>query len=47
MPTHPEASLFRSYELDGAYDELFSAAGAPRDHYHRLYERLHELPPTS
>ena len=44
MPTHPDASLFHSYELDGAYDELFSPAGAPRDHYQRLYDRLLELP---
>jgi len=35
---------FARYELDGAYDEMFDAAGAPRAHYAALFRRLCELP---
>jgi uncharacterized circularly permuted ATP-grasp superfamily protein len=35
---------FRTYHLDDAYDEMFSGAAAPRQHYHALYQRLLEMP---
>lgn len=35
---------FTHYELDGAYDELFTPEGTPRPQYHALYQRLQELP---
>ena len=38
-------SLFGSYELDGAYDEMFDADGQVRPHYAPLYRRLQELTP--
>ncbi len=37
---------FHAYQLDDAYDEMFSAAGRPRDHYRRLFRRLMELTPA-
>jgi uncharacterized circularly permuted ATP-grasp superfamily protein len=36
-------SLFDSYFLDTAYDEMFDAEAEPRGHYRRLYQRLLEL----
>ena len=39
MPALPK------YELDGAYDEMFSGPGTPRSHYQALYRTLLELPP--
>lgn len=36
-------SLFSSYFLDTAYDEMFDAAGDPREQYTLLYQRLLEL----
>ncbi|MCB0024588.1 MAG: circularly permuted type 2 ATP-grasp protein, partial [Caldilinea sp.] len=36
---------FHAYQLDDAYDEMFSSAGRPRDHYKRLFRRLMELTP--
>lgn len=39
-------SLFEHYQLDGAYDELFSAAERPRLPYQGLYDRLRELSPA-
>lgn len=33
-------SLFPDYQLDGFYDEMFSAPGKPREHYAKLFERL-------
>lgn len=36
-------SLFNSYFLDTAYDEMFDAAGEPRPHYGALYRHLIEL----
>src|SRR3954454_11737524 len=35
---------FANYELDNAYDELFTPDGRPRSHYQALYQRLMELP---
>jgi uncharacterized circularly permuted ATP-grasp superfamily protein len=35
---------FAHYQLDGAYDEMFSADGAPRAHYSALHRRLLDLP---
>ncbi len=40
----PAAGLFQQYQLDGCYDEMFSAPGQPRPHYQRLFERLLQLP---
>jgi uncharacterized circularly permuted ATP-grasp superfamily protein len=40
MPALPK------YELDGAYDEMFSGPGTPRSHYQALYRTLLELPPA-
>ena len=37
---------FHAYQLDDAYDEMFTAAGRPRDHYKRLFHRLMELTPV-
>jgi uncharacterized circularly permuted ATP-grasp superfamily protein len=36
---------FRSYQFDGAYDEMFEAPGVPRPHYQALFQTLLELPP--
>src|SRR6188768_1383880 len=33
-------ALFSRYELPGAYDEMFDASGAPREHYRALIEEL-------
>ncbi|HMQ29554.1 MAG TPA: circularly permuted type 2 ATP-grasp protein [Chloroflexaceae bacterium] len=38
-------TLFASYALDGAFDEMFDAAGHVRPHYLPLHRRLHELGP--
>ncbi|MBC8078509.1 MAG: circularly permuted type 2 ATP-grasp protein [Chloroflexales bacterium] len=38
---------FDRYHLDAAYDEMFAAPDAPRPHYRRVYERLHELSPEA
>lgn len=35
---------FTQYQIEGAYDEMFDADGAPRPHYHGLFLRLLELP---
>ena len=35
---------FNCYDLDGAYDEMFAAAGRPRSHYEAFYRRLRDLP---
>src|SRR5262245_22856508 len=37
---------FANYQLDEAYDEMFSAADAPRPQYEALYHRLLELQPN-
>ena len=36
---------FGSYQLGGAYDEMFTGDGEPRAHYDALYRRLLELSP--
>lgn len=36
--------LFTAYELDHAYDEMFTGARVPRPAYDELFHRLHELP---
>lgn len=35
---------FRSYQFDGAYDEMFEAPGLPRPHYRALFQTLLDLP---
>ena len=35
--------LFSNYQLDHAYDEMFSAPGMPRPHYEYLFRRMLEL----
>ena len=36
---------FVNYQLDAAYDEMFSAPGVPREHYRALHQTLLRLPP--
>ncbi len=38
-------STFVNYQFDQAYDEMFSAAGIPREHYRALQQTLLKLPP--
>jgi len=40
------AAPFGSYQLDAAYDEMFTAEAAPRPQYQALYRRLLELQPA-
>jgi uncharacterized circularly permuted ATP-grasp superfamily protein len=35
---------FRNYQLDVAWDEMFSPDGTPRPHYQALYELMQQLP---
>src|SRR4051812_43837720 len=37
--------LFRQYDLNGAYDEMFAAEGTARRHYQRLFQRILQLAP--
>jgi uncharacterized circularly permuted ATP-grasp superfamily protein len=37
------STLFRNYQLDGFYDEIFTAAGEPRPQYRQLFQRLAEM----
>ena len=37
---------FTAYQLDDAYDEMFTPDGAPRSHYEFLYQRLLQLTPA-
>src|SRR5262245_30400672 len=37
--------LFGHYDLNGAYDEMFSAEGGPRQPYLRLFQRILQLAP--
>ena len=37
---------FAAYQLDSAYDEMFTPDGIPRPHYASLFNRLLELSPT-
>ena len=39
-----DRSRFDQYWLDGAYDEMFAAAGEPRAHYRGLYDLLRDVP---
>ncbi len=39
-----DRSSFENYWLDGAYDEMFEAAGSPRIHYRALHRMLLDLP---
>jgi uncharacterized circularly permuted ATP-grasp superfamily protein len=41
-PTRP---FFVNYKFDKAYDEMFEAAGVPREHYQALHQTLLGLPP--
>ena len=36
---------FVNYQVDTAYDEMFSHPGVPRDHYRALHQTLLKLPP--
>jgi uncharacterized circularly permuted ATP-grasp superfamily protein len=42
----PLSPPFANYQLDAAYDEMFSAAGEPRSQYGALFRRLLELQPA-
>jgi uncharacterized circularly permuted ATP-grasp superfamily protein len=44
-PASPLPPLFNTYQLDAAYDEMFTADCTPRPQYLRLYQRLLELSP--
>ena len=35
---------FTDYQIDRAYDEMFTAEGMPREHYESLFQRLQTLP---
>ncbi len=37
--------LFTKYEIDAAFDEMFEAAGRPREHYRPLFDALLEMAP--
>ncbi len=39
-----DSPLFQRYELGQAFDEMFEAAGKPREHYRALFEALLEMP---
>ena len=39
--------LFRDYQVDAAFDEMFGDDGEPRAHYADLYEGLSRLTPAS
>src|SRR5450631_789586 len=39
--------LFRDYQVDAAFDEMFGDDGEPRAHYADLYEGLSRLTPDS
>ncbi|MDE1169724.1 MAG: circularly permuted type 2 ATP-grasp protein [Verrucomicrobium sp.] len=46
IPAPAEASgAFARYAMGESYDEMFSAAGAPRKAYRTLHRRLKDLPP--
>ena len=40
-------ALFSSYDLDGAYDEMFDAGGEPRAHCRALFDELRAASPPS
>src|SRR5580704_18873655 len=39
------STTFINYEMDNAYDEMFSAPGVPRAHYQGLFKTLQGLAP--
>src|SRR6202030_3894966 len=39
------SGLFAGYETGGFYDEMFSAPGAPRSPYAKVFQRLASMPP--
>jgi uncharacterized circularly permuted ATP-grasp superfamily protein len=43
-PSLPLSPPFERYELQGAFDEMFTEAGDPRAHYRALVARLREVP---
>ncbi len=45
-PVQAASPLFSAYQLDHAYDEMFTPEGAPRPAYDLLYRRLLELTPA-
>ncbi len=45
-PVQAASPLFSAYQLDHAYDEMFTPDGAPRPPYDLLYRRLLELTPA-
>ncbi|MGH8093655.1 MAG: circularly permuted type 2 ATP-grasp protein [Chthoniobacterales bacterium] len=40
------SDLFSAYEVDNFFDEMFSAPGVARPHYHRLLESFKEMGPA-
>ncbi len=44
--TATQDARFAAYQLDDAYDEMFTPDGQPRPHYDFLFKRLLELTPT-
>ena len=44
--TATQDARFAAYQLDDAYDEMFTPDGVPRSHYASLYKRLLELTPA-
>ena len=45
-PAAPQPAPFTAYQLDDAYDEMFTADSLPRPQYELLYRRLLELTPA-
>src|SRR5215203_326676 len=43
-PSLPLSPPFERYDLQGAFDEMFTEAGDPRAHYRALVARLREIP---
>lgn len=44
MSAPPLPAVFRQYDLDTAWDEMFFADGSPREHYQPLFELLQGVP---
>jgi len=44
LPDTTAPPPFAGYQLDGAYDEMFDAAGMARPPYHELYRQLLRMP---
>jgi uncharacterized circularly permuted ATP-grasp superfamily protein len=45
-PPPSRVGLFRSYEENNFYDEMFDADGYPREHYRGLFDQLSAMTPT-